>query len=43
MVEKVDQKEKVAVEKSMDQICNFLEAKVNMFDEKGVDYMCTLA
>ena len=27
----------------MDELCNFLEAKVNMFDEKGADYMGTLA
>ena len=43
MVEKVNQKEEFVVEKSMDELCSFLEAKVNMFDEKGADYMGILA
>ena len=30
-------------QKSLDELCNFLEAKVNIFDEKGADYMGTLA
>ena len=43
MVEKVNQKEEIADEKFMDELFNFLEAKVNMFDEKGADYMGLLA